>query len=235
MTAITVTTTATTPTAATTPTPTTPRRRISALSAVSAAYSLSWIAALSVGPGNVSPTAGGREVVSAYGGQAVGGAAQYLLSEGLPAVGLAVVGLALAGAARRAGLLRAARTTAAAAVTAAVISAVQCLLGVFLVLSSVPRGATGEAHLLFELVNRMDGVKMLVLAALALSGAALARSGVAAGWLRHPAYALALTIAGSGIGYLLLIGGFTSLAYLSLPLLMLWVTGTGISLSRKAR
>jgi hypothetical protein len=212
-----------------------PNSRLSALAAVSAAYSLSWIAALSVGPGNVSATAGGHQVVAAYTGQAVGGTAQYLFSEGLPAVGLAVVGLALAGAARRAGLLRTARTTAVAAVAAAAISAVQCLLGVFLMLSSVPRGATGEAHLLFELVNRMDGVKMLVLAALALSGAALARSGVAAGWLRYPAYALALTIAGSGIGYLLLLGSFTSLAYLSLPLLMLWVTGTGISLSRKAR
>jgi hypothetical protein len=228
----TITSTPATPTA---PAAAAPGRRLSALAAVSAAYSLSWVAALSVGPGNVSATADGHEVVTAYGGQAVGGTAQYLLSEGLPAVGLAVVGLALAGAARRAGLLRAARTTAAAALTAAAISAVQCLLGVFLVLSSAPRGATGEAHLLFELVNRMDGVKMLVLAALALGGAALARSGVAAGWLRLPAYALALTIAGSGIGYLLLLGGFTSLAYLSLPLLMLWVTGTGISLSRKAR
>ena len=228
MTAITTTAAASAPVTAS-------RHRVSVLSAVSAAYSLSWIAALSVGPGNVSATAGGHEVVAAYSGQAVGGTAQYLLSEGLPAVGLAVVGLALAGAARRAGLLRTARTTAASAVAAAVISAVQCLLGVFLVLSSVPRGATGEAHLLFELVNRMDGVKMLVLAALALCGAALARSGVAAGWLRYPAYALALTIAGSGIGYLLLLSGFTSLAYLSLPLLMLWVTGTGISLSRKAR
>ncbi|WP_042408091.1 hypothetical protein [Streptacidiphilus carbonis] len=212
-----------------------PHRRPSAPAVVGVAYSLSWVAALSVGPGNVSATADGHQVVAAYAGQTAGATAQYLLSEGLPAVGLAVVGLALAGAARRAGLLRAARTTALAAVAAAAISAVQCLLGVFLVLSAVPSGATGEAHLLFELVNRMDGVKMLVLAVLALAGASLSRSGVAARWLRHPGYALAVTIAGSGIGYLLLLGGFTSLAYLSLPLLMLWVTGTGISLSRKAR
>ena len=70
-----------------------PGRRLSALAAVSAAYSLSWIAALSVGPGNVSATADGHDVVTAYTGQTVGGTAQYLFSEGLPAVGLAVVGL----------------------------------------------------------------------------------------------------------------------------------------------
>lgn len=221
--------------AATTGTADRPRHRPTALAVVGVAYSLSWIAALSVGPGNISATADGQQIAAAYGAQKVGATAQYLLSEGLPALGLALVGLALAQAARQAGLLRAARTTAVAAVSAAAISTVQCVLGLVLVLSSVPRGATGEAHLLFELVNRMDGVKMLVLAVLALAGASLSRSGVAPTWLRLPGYALALTIAGSGIGYLLLLGGLTSLAYLSLPLLMLWVTSTGISLPRKAR
>jgi hypothetical protein len=217
-------------------TPVQSRRGLPALPAVvGTAFSVSWIAALSVGPGNLDSGATGAEVVAAYSGRAASGAAQYLLSEGLPAIGLAVVGLALAAAARRAGLLRSARITAVSAVAAAVISVTQCLLGLVMVLGTVPSGATGSTHLLFELVNRMDGVKMFALAALALSGASLAGAGVAARWLRIPAYALAATIAGSGVGYLLLLDGLTPLAYLSLPLLLLWVTGSGITLPRKAR
>ncbi len=208
------------------------RRWLPAL--VGVAFSVSWIAALTVGPGNLAATADGGEVVSAYTGHLAAGAVQYVLSEGLPAAGLAVVGLALAAAARRAGRLRASRTAAVTSLAAALVSLTQCLLGLLMVLGTVPDGSAGSAHLLFETVNRMDGVKMFALAVLAMSGAVLAGSGVAARWLRYPAYALAATIAASGVGYLLLLNGLTPLAYLSLPLLLLWVTGSGITLSRRA-
>ncbi|MFC1418037.1 hypothetical protein [Streptacidiphilus cavernicola] len=220
--------------------PRTRRRGLLSLPAlVGVGYSLSWVAALSVGPGNLAADATGAQVAAAYLGHGAAGAAQYVLSEGLPAAGLAVIGLALAAAARRDGRIRATRTVAVGALAAAAISAVQCLLGLLLVLSAVPDaahgGGTGRAQLLFELVNRMDGVKMLVLAVLALGAAALARTGLPARWLRHPDYALAATITASGVGYLLLQDGLALFAYLSLPLLMLWATGTGLALARKGR
>lgn len=202
---------------------------------VGVGYTASWIAGLSIWPNNLRPSSTGAEVVAAFTGHQAVGAAQYLLTEGLPAVGLAVVGLALAAAARRAGMLRSARVAAVSAVTAATVSAVQCLLGLVLLLAVVPRGGVGTSHLLFELVNRMDGVKMFALAVLAVSGAVLSGAGVAARWLRHPAHALAVTIAASGVGYLLLLDSLAPFAYLSLPLLLLWVTGSGITLSRRAR
>ena len=111
---------------------------------------------------------------------------------------------------------------------AAGISFVQCLLGVVLAGSTAP----GTAHGLFEAVNRLDGVKMFTLAVVAAAGAA---SGVPARWLRYVGIALALAITASGVAYLLLIPGLVGLAYVSGPLLLVFVTGTGIHLGRIGR
>jgi hypothetical protein len=52
-----------------------------------------------------------------------------------------------------------------AGVGAAVVSLVQCALGLVLAGWAVPDGDTGRARLLFAAVNRLDGIKMLALAA----------------------------------------------------------------------
>jgi hypothetical protein len=122
--------------------------------------------------------------------------------------------------ARRAGLI--ALITGA---IAAAISLVQCFLGVALARASAP----GSAHLLWELVDRLDGLKMFMLAILALAAAvstALPR------WMRYVSGALAVSIAGSGIAYLFLLNSLASLAYVSGVLLLVFIPGAAITLRR---
>ena len=81
--------------------------------------------------------------------------------------------------------------------------------------------------MLYEAVNRLDGVKMLALAILALAGAA---SGALPRWLRYTGITLAVVITASGLAYLLLLA---SLAFLAVPagvLLLAFITGTGLAL-----
>jgi hypothetical protein len=97
------------------------------------------------------------------------------------------------------------------------------------VLGAVLAGTTtpGIAHLLYDGVNRLDGVKMLALAILGLAGAT---SGMLPRWLRYTGIALAIAIAASGVAYLLLLQGLAVLAVPAGVLLLVFITGTGITL-----
>jgi hypothetical protein len=84
-------------------------------------------------------------------------------------------------------------------------------------------------------VNRLDGVKMLALAAVA---AYLAARGLAArtpSWLRATAALAAAALTVSGLAYLTLSGALAGAAYVSGPLLLLWIAATGICLTRSSR
>jgi hypothetical protein len=81
------------------------------------------------------------------------------------------------------------------------------------------------AHVLFQLVNRMDGVKMLILAVL---GAGVAAASVLPRWLRWTGAALAVAITVSGVVYLLLLQSLGLLAGPALALLLIFITGAGI-------
>ena len=72
---------------------------------------------------------------------------------------------------------------------------------------------------------------MFALAVLAL---AKRRVGVLPRWLRYAGIALAFALASSGVPYLLLLQGGAVLAYVSGPLLLLFITGTGIALGTSA-
>jgi hypothetical protein len=88
------------------------------------------------------------------------------------------------------------------------------------------------AHVLYQMVNRMDGVKMLALAVLGAAGAAalaLPR------WLRYTGAALAVAIAASGVAYLLLLQSLAPLAGPALVLLLIFITGAGIWLGGRVR
>ena len=87
-----------------------PRRRLLTVTGVTGiAFTLSWIAGLSVAAPSPSLTASGAEIVAALAGHGTAVATQFALTEGLPAIGLAVVSVALARAARRSGAAAAAR------------------------------------------------------------------------------------------------------------------------------
>ena len=103
------------------------------------------------------------------------------------------------------------------------------MLGAVLAQATAP----GTAHLLYDAVNRLDGVKMLALAVLAVAAAA---SGVLPRWLRYAGIALAITITASGVAYLLLLQGLASLAVPRRGAAAgLFITGTGITLGTSAR
>ncbi|MEV6430350.1 hypothetical protein [Nocardia sp. NPDC051463] len=193
--------------------------------AVSIAYSASWIAGLTVGAPAPAFTDSGGEIIRELSGHTGAFATQFLLTEGLPAIGLAVVALALA---RTAHSPLAGRLATVTGVAAALISFTQFLLG----LALTRAGSPDSAHLLFELVNRFDGAKMFLLAGLSV---AAVLTGLLPRWLNYTAIAMAVAIVASGIGYLFLIQGLATLAYVSGPLLLVVITGAGLVLGRKSR
>ena len=190
------------------------------------AYALSWIAGLSIPAPSPPLSASGAEITAALAGHGTAVAAQFTLTEGLPAAGLAVVSMALARAASRSGAAAAARAAFVAGLAAALVSLVQFLLGMALASASGP----GTAHALYDAVNRLDGIKMFLLAIVGLAGAA---SAVLPRWLRWTGIALAVALVCSGVPYLLLWSGGAVLAYVSGPLLLLFITGSGIALGRR--
>ena len=189
-------------------------------------YTLSWVAGLAVPVPSPRLGATGPEVVAALAGHGPAVAAQFTLTEGLPAIGIAVVSVALARFARHRGGPVASRFALAAGLVAAAISAVQAVLGMTLAATSAP----GPAYLLYACADRLDGGKMLALAVL---GAAAAAITALPRWLRWTAAALAVTITGSGLVYLLLAASLAAAAGPALVLLLVFMTGCGIMIGMR--
>ena len=140
---------------------------------VGIAYSLSWIAGLTVPAPSPRFGAPGAEVVAALAGHGPAVATQFALTEGLPAAGIAVISVALARTARQHGAAGAVsipgRFALVSGLVAAIISVLQFGLGLTLTAITAP----GPAHLLYASVDRLDGVKMLALAVLGAAAAAM--------------------------------------------------------------
>ena len=192
-----------------------------------------WVAGLVIGPASLDVTAPGTAVVSAYAGQQGAAIAQVLLTKGVAAVALAVVVLTLGQAARGRRSRRIASRIEVAGLAAVVLSLVQCVHVVRLAGWVAPGGDSSRAASLFQLISRIDGVKMLLLSILAGSGMTLARR--VGALLPRPAFprvVLTAALAGGGFRYLLLSPALAWLAYVSLPLMLIWVAGMGLWLSR---
>jgi hypothetical protein len=174
-------------------------------------YVATWIVGLSIWPANPSVTSSRHEIVTAYAGHRALATAQFVLVEGLAAVALACVVLALAPRVRAIGL------------TACAISLTQCVLGVILATSSGP-----PAHV-FELINRLDGVKMLVLAAGIASATLAPRESGLPARLAYLGVPTVVALVASGIGDLARDGALAGAAAASLPLLLLWVLSAGLT------
>jgi hypothetical protein len=178
------------------------------------AFSAAWIAGLSVNSSSTDVHTTGAQLLAGFAAHRGAATAQYVITEGVTSVLLAIVVLGLARHARVFG------------VVAAAIGLIECALGI----AAVQTAAASTAADLVEAVNRLDGVKMLALAVAAVAGAR-----VLPGWLRWIGVALAVTITLSGLGYLLLLDALTPFAYISLPLLMVWVPCAGVVLGRSNR
>jgi hypothetical protein len=195
-------------------------RRLVTPAAVGAAFTVSWIAGLAIPAPSPRLTAPGATIVAALAGHSGEMVANYVLTQGLPAFGLAVVSVFLARALRALGAAGLASTALAAGLAAAAISLTQCVLGVALAHTSSP----GTARELYELVNRLDGVKMFALAVLA---AAAALASLLPGWLRYLSAALAILIAASGVAYVFLLDSVAWLAWPAGLLLLAFIPAAG--------
>lgn len=211
------------------------RGLISAPAVAGIAYIASWLIGLAVWPSNLDVAAANVKVVATLGAHRGAATAQYLLVEGLAAIALTVVVIALGRAARRREAELLGRVTLVAGIGAAAVSMVQCALGVVLVGSVVRDRENGRAGRLFDLINRLDGVKMLALAALAVAGVGLARRAVLPRWLGYTGAFLAAALVVSGVGYLILNTTLAQAVFVSGPLLLVWVTGAGVALSWTGR
>ena len=108
------------------------------------------------------------------------------------------------------------------------ISLLQCLLGLFLV-SSTSKGYLGQSGDIYQLINRLDGLKQLLLSAcIVVVGVLLRSTSNYPLWLGRTTVVLAVALVPSGLAYLLLRNVLAGTTYVSLPLLILWVAGTGI-------
>jgi hypothetical protein len=211
------------------------RSLVTAPAVAGIAYTGAWLLGLAVWPSNLDVAATNGEVLTTYRAHQGAAMTQYLLIEGVAAIALAVVLLALGQAARRRGAERLGIAAVVAGLTAAALSLAECALGLLLAGSVAPDGKAHEAGRLFDLINRMDGVKMLALAALAVAGVGLARRAVLSRWLGYTAALLTAALIASGAGYLLLNTTLAQGVFVSGPLLLVWVTGTGIALARRPR
>jgi len=201
-----------------------------------AAYTVAWAAGLGVSSASTDVNSTGAQVVAAYAGHEGAVVTQFALTEGVASLCLAVVAVALGRVGIRAGAASLGRVIAATGLAAAGIALVQSVLGIALAVSVVPAGHAGTAGTLNDTINRLDGLKMFVLAALAVAGTVLARrTHVLPKWLVWVGALLAVAIAASGVGYALINNALSVAAWVSLPLLLVFITGAGVVLGRAAQ
>jgi hypothetical protein len=200
------------------------------------AYLVAWAAGLAAWPSNLPLNASATQTAASYAahqGQAV---VQYLLVEGLAGVLLGIVlGCAVRSAAWRGQVGAPVRGAAVLGAVAVITSVAQCVTGLALVAAAAGHDVTRCGDL-SDLVNRLDGVKMLALAG---AGACLALAGRPAPllprWLRVVTVPFGIALIASGYAYLALSQSLSWNAYVSGPLLLLWVAGLGITLARRGR
>ncbi|MGW4242433.1 hypothetical protein [Nocardia sp. NPDC004722] len=191
------------------------------VAAAGVTFLIAWIVGLSVWPTNLSVRASGAQILEALAGHAGVATVQFVTSQGIAGLALAVVLTALA---------RPARMTGVAAVA---VSLTQCALGVHLAGWIASEGNAATAATVYGLIDRLDGVKMLLLAATAvLASVPMLRDRTRPRFLPYLGLLLAAAIAVSGVGYLLLSTALAPAAYVSGVLLLLWVPAVALTTRR---
>ena len=196
-----------------------------------AGYLIAWAAGLAAWPSNLALNATNAQVAVSYRAHPAGAVTQYLLAEGVAGL---LFGLVLAAAllCRRDRSLSRSWPAIAVAAAAVAISLTQTVIGMFLVAAATSR-QDARAGGLSDLVNRLDGIKMLALAAVAAYLCARRTwNGRPPAWLRVIAALAAVTLAVSGVDYMLLSTSLAWTVYASGPLLLAWIAATGIWLTR---
>ena len=198
-------------------------------------YSVAWIVSQLTGAPNPSIAAPGTQLVTSFAGHGGSTLAMFVLAEGVAAIALILVVVFVARAARQPGTRQAARRAAMAAagfgIAAAVISLIELGLGVWLFGTLLPQRRTATFGTAFHALNRLDGGKMFVLAAMAVALSAVAISApILPRWLAPFGFLLGAALVVSGLGWVLLAPGLANAVNVSAPLLLAFVTATGVTL-----
>ena len=194
-------------------------------------YTVAWVVSFAPGAPMPSVAASGGQIVAAYSGHNWPTIVNLVLSEGIAAVALAAVVLLVGSAARRAGARRAGLAVAVFGVTAAVVSLAELVMAVWLQYGPVASRHDATSGTLWSAVQRIDGAKLFVLAAMAVALAVLSlTSTVLPRWLALLAYPPAASLVLSGLGYVLLAAGLSDAVYVAGVLLLVVVTAAGLTL-----
>jgi hypothetical protein len=197
-------------------------------------YALAWIAGLSVLGSSTQVSANGIQVVRALAGHQFAAGLQYALTEGVTALCLITVIWAVTANAQPS---RGRRMMRLAALVATVVSLAECGLGLWLSIGLARPGEAGPAGAVNDAITRLDGLKMLLIALVGTAAAVAIRRRTLPlpGWLSPLAAVLAVAIAVSGVGYLALSDAAASAAWVSLPLLIVFITAAGLATARLRR
>jgi hypothetical protein len=200
------------------------------------AYLAAWAVGLAVWPVNLALNATATQVAASYRAHPAEAVVQYLLTEGLAGLLLGVVLAGVLLPRLRGRMAPQAIGAVALGAIAVATSLAQCVIGL-LVTAAAANGDIARCGDLCALVNRLDGVKMIAIAITAAIIAAARTPGtLLPGWLRWLSVPLGLALIASGYAYLTLSNSLAWTAYVSGPLLLLWVTGAGVALTiRKGR
>ena len=192
-------------------------------------YVTAWVAGLAAWPVNLALNASAAQVTAAFRQHPAEAVIQLLLVEGLAGL---LLGVVLAATLLRgpAPIGRSLLPVACGAV-AVTTSLLQCVIGLMLT-TAAERHDRARCGNLAALVNRLDGVKMLALAVIAVW---LVAALIVPRWLRVVSALLAVTIAVSGCAYLALANALAWTAYISGPLLLAWVASLGVWVTRSRR
>jgi hypothetical protein len=181
-----------------------------------------WIVGLAVNPSGPAIDAPDADIAAHYSTHATSALGSEFLIHGVAAVCLGVVVAAVVRHARTAG--RPSRLYERAGALAVGVSAAQALTGV----AAVAASNAGTIGTLFDLLNRLDGVKLLLLAA-----AGLASIRILGGWAARVSAVMVLTLIVGGVGYLFLVPSVSVAAAPALLLLLVWVASSGRQASAK--
>ena len=192
-----------------------------------AVYLLAWIAGLAIQPPAPAIDASAIDVASHFQSERATSFVRSLLVHGVSAGALIAIASVLYRAARSHGELRTGRILYASACAGAVVSFLQMALG-FTLAATAETAEAGRANSLFDAINRLDGVKMIAFAVMASAGVVLTRRGAFPRWLGVVGSVLGGTLLLSAAGYLLLDPNLATAAFISLPLLLVWVSGSGL-------
>ncbi len=182
-------------------------------------YTVAWCVGLAVFNSSTTVSSTGGALLGQYAGHSAALALQFMLTQGLAGL---LLGIVLAG---WAALARGADRTCVGRVggAAVCVSLVQCAIGLVLAWGAVPARNSHGVSALVSTLNRLDGLKMLLLAVVL----ACVASGHGVSLPRWAAVlcgsaTVALLISAAGYGFLW--DGPAMAAFVSLPLLLASVT-----------